>query len=61
LVAGVHDEVLGHFGLVGAEGFGLFEKAIDEGGFAVIDVGDDGDVADEFTFHGNVIKWSFYL
>ena len=42
-VATVHD-ALGHV-LVFAEGSGLFEKGIHERGFAVVDVGDDGDVA----------------
>ena len=32
--------------LVGAEGAGLAEKLIDERGLAVINVSDDGDVAD---------------
>ncbi len=35
-------------GLVGAEGAGLLEQLIDERGLAVIDVRDDGDVADVF-------------
>ncbi len=42
-LVGVHD-ALGE-GLVGAEGAGLAEKLVDEGGLAVVDVGDDGDVA----------------
>ena len=32
--------------LVGAEGAGLPEHGVDEGGLAVVDVGHDGDVAD---------------
>ncbi len=32
--------------LVGAEGAGLAQQAIDERGLAMIDVGDDGDVSD---------------
>ncbi len=40
---GVHGAV--HRGLVGAEGAGLGEQPIDHGGLAMIDVGDDGDVA----------------
>ena len=43
-VVGVHD-ALGD-GFVGAEGAGLAEHGVDEGGLAVVDVGDDGDVAD---------------
>ena len=39
----VHD-ALGD-GLVGAEGAGLAEHGVDEGGLAVVDVGDDGDVS----------------
>ena len=35
-----------HLLLVVAEGVGLFEESVDEGGFAVINVGDNGDVAD---------------
>ena len=34
--------------LVGAEGAGLAQKLVDQRGFAVVDVGDDGDVADLF-------------
>ena len=43
-VVGVHD-ALGD-GLVGAEGARLTQHGVDEGGLAVVDVGDDGDVAD---------------
>jgi hypothetical protein len=35
-------------GFVGTEGAGLAEHGVDEGGLAVVDVGDDGDVADGF-------------
>ena len=38
--------------LVGAEGAGLFQQTIDEGGLAVIDVRDDGDIT--YVFHGRV-------
>ena len=44
----VHDALLGGFGLVGAEGAGLLEQPIDERGLAMIDVRDDGDIADVF-------------
>ena len=40
----VHDP-LDHV-LVGAEDAGLPEHGVDEGGLAVVDVGDDGDIAD---------------
>ena len=40
----VHDAL--DDGLVAAEGAGLAEHGIDQGGLAVVDVGDDGDVAD---------------
>ena len=43
-VVGVHD-ALGD-GLIGAEGAGLTQHGVDERGLAVIDVRDDGDVAD---------------
>ena len=43
-VVGVHD-ALGD-GFVGAEGAGLAEHGVDQGGLAVVDVGDDGDVED---------------
>ena len=43
-VVGVHD-ALGD-GFIGAEGAGLAQHGVDEGGLAVVDVGDDGDVAD---------------
>src|SRR4029078_10726862 len=41
-VVGVH-RALGHL-LVLAIGAGLLQQAVDEGGLAVVDVGDDGDV-----------------
>ena len=44
LIARVHNEMLGHFGLIVAKSIGLLQKTIDERGFAVVDVGDDGDV-----------------
>ena len=44
-VHGVHDALLGGDGLVGAEGARLLEQAIHERGLAVVNVGDDGDVA----------------
>jgi hypothetical protein len=40
----IHD-TLG-YSLIGAEGSGLAEHSVDESGFAVVDVGDDGDIAD---------------
>ena len=40
----VHDTLTD--GLVSAEGAGLAEESIDERGLAVVDVGDDGNVAD---------------
>ncbi len=45
-IVGVHD-ALG-YGFVGTEGAGLAEHGVDEGGFAVVDVGNDGDVANGF-------------
>ena len=36
--------------LIGAEGAALLEQAVDQGGLAVVDVGDDGDVA---QIHGH--------
>ena len=54
-VVGVHD-ALGD-GLVGAEGAGLAQHGVDEGGLAVVDVRDDGDVIDrlESGFHGALL------
>jgi hypothetical protein len=40
--------------LVGLESAGLPEQLVDQGGFAVVDVGDDGDVAD--VFHAGAKK-----
>ncbi len=37
------------------DGLGVFEEAIRQGGFTMIDVGDDGEVAGEFDGHGFVI------
>ena len=42
--------------LVGAEGAGLAEHGVDQGGLAVVDVGDDGDVAEIGALHGAVLK-----
>ena len=42
-VVGVHDAL--DDGFVGAEDAGLLEHGVDEGGLAVVDVGNDGDVA----------------
>ena len=42
-VAGVHHPVLDL--LVGPKGAALFQHLVDEGGFAVVDVGDDGNIA----------------
>src|SRR5690606_39348265 len=50
LVVAVH-HALGEHGALG-ERAGLLEQAIDEGGLAVVDVGDDGDVAQAFDGHG---------
>ena len=44
LVVGVHRALDRR--LVGAEDAGLGEQLIDEGGLAMVDVGDDGDVAE---------------
>ena len=41
------------FGLVGAEGSGLLQELVHERGFAMIDVGDDGDVANVFHICGS--------
>jgi hypothetical protein len=45
-IHGIHDAFLGGLGLVGAEGAGLLEQAIDERRLAVVDVRDDREVAD---------------
>ena len=41
----IHDADLGSLSLVGAEGTRLLQELINECGFPVIDVSDDGDVA----------------
>ena len=46
-VVGIHD-ALDEF-LIGAEDAGLAEHGVDESGFAVVDVGDDSDIADILT------------
>ncbi len=48
-VHGVHHPV-GDL-LVGPEGAGLAEHGVDQGGLAVVDVGDDGDVSEIGAFH----------
>ena len=42
----IHDALLARLGFVGAEGAGLFEKAVHERGLAVIHVCNDGDISD---------------
>ena len=49
-VVGIHD-ALDQL-LVGGEGAGLAEQLVDQGGFAVVNVGDDGDVANRTSGHG---------
>ncbi len=50
-VHGVHDALLGGFGFVGAEGSGLLQQLVDEGGLAMVDVRDDGDVSNVVHFN----------
>ena len=50
LVHGVHDQSLGHFGLVVAEGVRLFQKSINKSRLAVVDMGDNCNVSDELFF-----------
>jgi hypothetical protein len=45
-VVRVHHAVVDAFELVRGEGAGLLQHAVDDGGLAVVDVSDDGDVAD---------------
>ena len=45
-VHGIHQALHLGLSLVGAEGSGLLEKAVDERGLAVVDVGDDRDISD---------------
>ena len=47
-VHGIHDAFLGGDGLVGAKGARLFEQAIHQRGLAVVNMGDNRDVADMF-------------
>ena len=51
-VAGVHHAV-GHL-LVGTERAGLLEHLVDQRGLAVVDVGDDGNVAKIFPNHSSL-------
>ena len=53
-VARVHDAV--DHGLVRAEGAGLAEHRVDEGGLAVVDVGDDRDVAEVVADGGGGVR-----
>ena len=43
-VVGVHDPL--GYGFVGAEGAGLTQHGVDEGGFTMVDVRDDGNIED---------------
>ena len=43
LVVGVHGAL--DRGLIGSEDAGLGEELVNQGGFAMVDVGDDGDIA----------------
>ena len=53
-VVGVHD-ALDQL-LVCGEGAGLAEKLVDQGGFTVVNVSDDGDVANRTSGHGEGLK-----
>ena len=55
LVVAVH-HALGEHGAFG-ERARLLEQAVDEGGLAVVDVGDDGDVAEVFDGHAEGAPW----
>ena len=48
---GIHDRVLAHFRLVGGKGVRLLQQMIHERGFAVIDVGNNGDISDFILIH----------
>ena len=50
-VVAVHHPLGGDRAL--AERAGLLEQLVDEGGFTVVDVGDDGDVSELFDGHGS--------
>jgi len=50
LVVAVH-HALGQHGAFG-QGAGLLQELVDEGGLAMVDVGDDGDIAQVFDGHG---------
>ena len=47
-VHGVHDALFAGDGLVGAKSAGLFQQTIDQSGLAMINVCDDGDIANVF-------------
>ena len=53
-IHGIHDALFGRDGLVGAEGAGLLQQAIDQRRFAMIDVSDNGDIAN--MLHKIVLK-----
>ena len=54
-VHGIHEAFRDN--LVVAEHAALFEKLVDERGFAVVHVGDDGDVADITLAHVIILAW----
>ena len=57
-VTGVHDPLGDALGLVGGEGAGLAQHGVDERGLAVVDVGDDRDVAEVGTCrHGSNVRF----
>jgi hypothetical protein len=41
-----------------SKGAGLAEKLVNHGGFAMVNVGNDGNVADLFNGHGSLSKTS---
>lgn len=56
LVARVHDELLAHLGLIVTKGIALFEQSVHHSRLAMVNVGDDSDVADVFSvFHKNTV------
>ena len=47
-IHGIHDPFLRSLGFVGSKGSGLFQKLVNESGLAMVDVCDDGDIANVF-------------
>ena len=56
LVHGIHDQSLRHFRLIITKSARLFQKTIDQGSFAMVDVSNNCNVADVCNVHLSIVS-----